>query len=62
MIKLDAYAIVSRAVEEGVKSGLHRAYKHVDDGAAPDRDTLEERIYTALMDSLSEVIKWEITE
>ena len=62
MIKFDAYSIVSRAVEEGIKSGVYRAYKHVDDGAHPDKDTLEEKVYTAVMDSLSEVLKWEVGE
>jgi hypothetical protein len=62
MIKFDAYAIVSRAVEEGIKSGMYRSYKHVDDGKSPDRDAIEEKVYTAVMDSLSKVLKWEIEE
>lgn len=55
-LKLRPYNIVARAVEEGVKYGVNRAYKHT---STPTRDTLEDCVSTAVMNSLDEVFDYE---
>lgn len=53
-VSINVYEIISRAVEEGVKYGYNRAYKHTD---KPDHETVKEAIETAVMSSLMEVLK-----
>ena len=55
-VRLNAWEILSRAVEEGVASGWRRAHKHDDH---PGEETISECIRTAVMDSISEVILWD---
>lgn len=55
-VRLNAYAIVRRAVEEGVIAGCRRAVKHVDD--PPDLTPYAGAIEEAVMHALSEVIVW----
>lgn len=55
-IRIDAYAVLSRAVEEGVAYGWNRAHKHVD---TPEPDCIKDQIETAVMSAICEVIKWE---
>lgn len=55
-ISVDVYAVVSRAVEEGVRRGFNRAHKHVD---KPDPEDLMEQIRTSVMADLAEVIKFD---
>lgn len=58
-IKLDAYPIISRAVEEGIAYGVRRAFKHRDDSPSDDAiRSIENEVRRAVMDSLSEVIIW----
>lgn len=54
-IEFKAHTIIGRAVEEGVRYGIQRAYKHVDDH--PSKDHLETEITQAVMSALSEVIE-----
>lgn len=51
--KANLYAIIARAVEEGVAYGYRRAHKYVDD---PEVDTLHEQIEQAVLDALCEVL------
>jgi hypothetical protein len=52
-----AYTIIERAVEEGVRYGIQRAYKHVDDH--PSKEHLETEITQAVMSALNEVIEMD---
>lgn len=38
MLRPKTYIILQQALEQGIKSGLHRAYKHTD---VPKRDDFE---------------------
>ena len=49
------YAIISRAVEEGVDSGYRRAYKHND---SPEEDTIKDEIHSAVINALTEVLQF----
>lgn len=53
VIRVNAYEIVCRAVEEGIGYGYRRAYKHT---ATPDENALKEEIYCAVMNELCEVL------
>lgn len=55
-VKLRAYEIISRAVEEGVGYGIARAFKYSD---APDRDSLAEQVELAVMNALCDVLEFE---
>lgn len=55
-VKLDTWAIISRAVEEGVAYGWRRAHKHTD---TPTEDAVTAEIEQAVMSALSEVVKWD---
>jgi hypothetical protein len=52
-IRINAYEIVSRAVEDGVAYGYNRAHKHTD---KPTEDSLKAEIENAVMNELSEVL------
>ncbi len=54
-VRVDAYAIVTRAVEEGVAVGYRRAHKHDD---KPAEDLIREKVYDAVMESLCEVLRF----
>ncbi len=58
-VRLDAYAVISRAVEEGIAYGYQRAHKHLDRGGVASADTIKAEIETAVMNALSEVIKFD---
>ena len=50
---VNAYAVISRAVEEGVECGYNRAHKHTD---TPSKDGMITAIEDAVMLNLSEVL------
>lgn len=54
-LRIDAHAVVVRAVEEGIAYGLRRAHKHTD---KPTHDQLQLELEAAVMNALSEVIEW----
>jgi len=54
-VQVNVYAVISRAVEEGVTHGWHRAHKHLD---TPDQFELCEAIVDGVLDALSEVITY----
>lgn len=58
-MRFKAYAIVARAVEEGVRAGWLRAHKHVDD---PAPHTIEQSIETAVLNALCEVLEFDSEE
>lgn len=51
-MKPKTYSVLSMAVENGVRYGLNRAHKHVDN---PTPEQLESAIYDAVM---SEICEW----
>ena len=53
---INAYAIISRAVEEGVECGYNRAYKHTD---TPSKDGMVTAIEDAVMLNLSEILIYD---
>ena len=59
VIKVNAYNVVRRAVEEGAAIGYRRAHKHT---ATPAEAHVVDAVETAIMDELSDVILWEETE
>ena len=54
-VTLDAYALVARAVSEGVAYGIQRAHKHC---AAPAREVIAENVEREVMNALCEVMKF----
>ena len=55
-LRINAYAVLSRAVEEGVAFGYRRAHKHTD---KPDEEALAQAIGQAVMDAISEVFDFD---
>lgn len=54
-VTLNAYAIIRRAVEEGVAHGWRRAHKY---SKTPTKDTARDAIEDEVMLALSEVVEW----
>lgn len=54
-VPLNAYAIVSRAIEEGIATGWRRAHKHTD---RPGEAAIFDEIEQAILNALSEVVVW----
>lgn len=52
-ISINTYAIISRAVEEGVEYGWNRAYKYTD---KPSKEVIITAIEDAVMLNLSEIL------
>jgi hypothetical protein len=52
-IRFNAYAILSRAVQEGIEYGYNRAHKHTD---TPSEETFKECIENAIMNNICEVM------
>jgi hypothetical protein len=55
-MKIRAYPVLCRAVEEGVTYGWQRARKHVD---TPDAETIKEQIVTAVLNEISEYFDFD---
>lgn len=55
-IKLNAYSVVMRAVQEGIQSGLRRSYKHTP---SPSFALLAQELENAISLNLSEVIDFD---
>ena len=56
-IKLNTYNILSEAITQGINFGWLHAHKHSD---TPSEDTIKDYIYNDIMNSLSEVIDYDI--
>jgi hypothetical protein len=54
-----SYAIIEKAVEDGVYKGYRRAYKNNDE---PDEDDVQDYICIAVMDALDKVMKFKDEE
>ena len=55
-VRINAYEVVSRAVEEGTRAGLYRARKYVDN---PTEAQTADAVYEAVMHALCEVLRFE---
>lgn len=60
-LQVNVYAVLARAVEEGVGHGVRRAYKHVDPGAHPTEAVLIDHIEREVMNAISEVFSFPET-
>lgn len=57
-VRLDAYGIISRAVEEGIGYGYRRALKYSLDGE-PSEEQMKDALHMAIMNSLCEVLQFD---
>jgi hypothetical protein len=55
-LQLNTYAIISEKIEEGINWGWQHAHKHSD---KPNEATIKDYILNDIMNSLSEIIKYE---
>lgn len=55
-MKIRAYPVLCRAVEEGVAYGWRRAHKHTD---SPDVKTIEEEIVTAVLNEVCQYFDFD---
>ena len=55
-VRIDAYEVICRAVEEGIAYGWNRAHKHTQE---PDEQVFKEAMYNAVTSELWEVLKAE---
>lgn len=55
-IKIDAYRVLSDAVEIGIVFGLQSAYKYQN---TPDTETIKEEIHRSVMNSLCDILQIE---
>lgn len=56
-IRFNAYAIIERAIDEGITAGWRRAHKHLDN---PSEETIASEIHNAIMLNLTEVIDFDV--
>lgn len=54
-LSLNLYAVVARAVEEGIARGWRRAHKHTE---SPEEAAILDEIEQAVLNALSEVVLW----
>lgn len=52
-LRVNTYAVVTRAIEEGIGYGWNRAHKHT---ATPDEQTIKTEIENAVRNALSEIL------
>lgn len=55
-LSFNAYAIIARAVEEGVRMGVHRAHKHT---STPSAEVVIENAEREVMTALCEVLQFD---
>lgn len=55
-VKINAYEVMARAVEEGVSYGTRRAFKHTD---TPSLELIEQEVQLAVLNSLCEVFGFD---
>lgn len=55
-VKIDAYKVIRRAVEEGVECGVRRAHKHT---TKPSNEAITESVEREVMNALCEVLKFD---
>ena len=55
-LKVRAYDVLRRAIEEGVEYGWRRAHKHTD---APDADTIKDQVTTGILNEVCEYFDFD---
>jgi hypothetical protein len=55
-LRLQAYHLVSEAVENGVVLGWNRAHKHTD---TPSAEAVHDAMARSVMERLAEIVDWE---
>ncbi len=55
-MRVRAYDVLRRAIEEGVEYGWRRAHKHTD---TPDADAIKDQIVTGILNEVSEYFDFE---
>ena len=58
-MKVRAYPVLCRAIEDGVAYGWRRAHKHLD---APDAQAIEEQIVTAVVNEICQYFDFDDTQ
>lgn len=60
-VTMNAYAVIARAVEEGIRYGLNRADKYAEDDRLTEtqRERVEDAVSRAVMLALDDVLKFE---
>jgi hypothetical protein len=58
-VKVKTYHIITEAIENGVRCGYRRAYKHTD---TPNEEHMIASVYEAVMLALDDVVRWEDQE
>lgn len=58
-VKINAYAVLDRAVDAGIQYGWNRAHKHT---ATPSPQQIQDEIARAVMTEICEYFKFEDTE
>lgn len=55
-MRVRAYDVLRRAIEEGVEYGWRRAHKHTD---TPDSETIKDQIVTGILNEVSEYFAFD---
>ena len=55
-MRVRAYDVLRRAIEEGVEYGWRRAHKHT---GTPDEETIKEQIVTGILNEVCEIFDFE---
>lgn len=58
-MEANSYRVMERAVEEGVRHGWHRSFKHLDPGQAPSEGSAVGTITDAVMLHISEYFNFD---
>lgn len=58
-VRVDAYAVISRAVEEGIAYGWHRVLKYHIGKGIPDEARVQDEMERAITNALCEVLKFD---
>jgi hypothetical protein len=55
-MRVRAYDVLRRAIEEGVEYGWRRAHKHTD---TPDEETIKDQIVTGILNEVCEIFDFD---
>ena len=55
-VRLNAYGIISDAIDRGLRLGWYRAHKHAD---SPDQETIFYNVHNEIMNELCDVLKFD---